>query len=119
MQNNNLEIKSINTLKKISVADAIDKNSEPWTNKTLCKANDSLLRVAVFEGEFKMHKHEHEDEVFFVLEGSIVIETDKGSFSLKEQEGLCVPKGIMHRPIAEKRAIVLMVENDSINITGD
>ncbi len=107
-------------LEKISIADTIEgKEDEFWFNQTLCKVNGSILRIGVFEGEFPMHTHDEDDEVFFVLEGSITIETEQKSFVLGAQEGLCVPKGVMHRPIAAQRAVVLMVENDGINPFGN
>ncbi len=106
-------------LEKISIEDTIKGQEEFWFNQTLCKVNGSILRVGVFEGEFPMHKHDEDDEVFFVLEGSIVIETEKENFILNKQEGMCVPRGVMHRPVAKEKAVVLMVENDGINPFGN
>ncbi len=106
-------------LEKIKVSEIVENCSDKWFNQTLCKVNSSVLRLGIFEGEFHMHKHDDDDEVFFVLSGSIVLETENGNFELGENEGVCVPKGIMHRPIAEKRAIVLMIENDGIQPVGD
>ncbi len=107
-------------LEKISIAETIEgKEDIFWFNQTLCKVNGSILRIGVFEGEFPMHTHDEDDEVFFVLEGSIVIETPEKSYTLNAQEGLCVPKGVMHRPIAKEKAVVLMVENDGINPFGN
>ena len=106
-------------LQKIDVPDIVKNCKAKWFNQSLCLVNGSVLRLGIFEGEFHMHKHEHDDEVFFVLNGSIVIETEKGNFTLKEQEGVCIPKGILHRPIAKEKAIVLMIENQGIKPTGD
>lgn len=106
-------------LEKIQISEVIDNCSDKWFNQTLCKVNSSVLRLGIFEGEFHMHKHDNDDEVFFVIQGSIVLETENGNFELKENEGICVPKGIMHRPIAEKKAIVLMIENEGIQPVGN
>lgn len=106
-------------LEKIKVSDVVDSCKDKWFNQTLCKVNSSVLRLGIFEGEFHMHKHENDDEVFFVLSGSIVLETENGNFNLGENEGICVPKGVMHRPIAKEKAIVLMIENDGIKPVGD
>lgn len=106
-------------LEKIKVPEIVKNNTDKWFNQTLCKVNSSVLRLGIFEGEFHMHKHDDDDEVFFVLNGSIIIETENGNFNLGENEGICIPKGVMHRPIAEKKAIVLMIENDGIEPTGD
>ncbi len=107
-------------LEKINITEAITGNDQIWFNQTLCRINSSVLRVGVFqEGAFPMHKHDNDDELFFVIEGSIKIETQDQIFTLNSQEGICVPKGVMHRPIVEQRSIVLMVENDSITPLGD
>ncbi len=106
-------------LEKIKVSDVVNNCKDKWFNQTLCKVNSSVLRLGVFEGEFHMHKHDADDEVFFVLQGSIILETENGNFELGENEGICVPKGVMHRPIAEKRAIVLLIENEGIEPIGD
>ena len=106
-------------LQKIDVPDIVKNCKDRWFNQSLCKVNGSVLRLGIFEGEFHWHKHENDDEVFFVLNGSLVIETEKGNFMLNEQEGVCIPKGIMHRPIAKEKTIVLMIENQGIKPTGD
>ena len=106
-------------LEKIKVSEIVENCSDKWFNQTLCKVNSSVLRLGIFEGEFHMHKHDNDDEVFFILNGSIVLETENGNFELRENEGICVPKGVLHRPIAQNKAIVLMIENDGIKPLGD
>ncbi len=108
-----------NYLEKISVAEALDGKMRPWFNQTLCRVGESVLRVGVFLGEYPMHKHDLEDEAFFVLEGEIVLETAAGRTELSQYEGICIPKGTMHRPIAEKQAIVLMMEPAGVRPEGD
>ncbi len=114
----NMDVK-YDYLQKIDVPDLVEKCRDKWFNQTLCKVNGSVLRLGIFEGEFHWHKHENDDEVFFVLEGSLLIETERGNFALKEREGVCIPKGTMHRPVAKEKAIVLMLENQGIKPTGD
>lgn len=114
----NMDIK-YDYLQVIDVPDVVNKCTEIWFNQTLCKVNSSLLRLGIFEGEFHWHKHDKEDEVFFVLNGSLMIETEKGTFELEEQQGICIPKGVMHRPIAKQKAIVLMIEEDTVKPVGD
>ena len=106
-------------LEKITINDIVESNKVKWFNQTLCKVNSSVLRLGIFEGEFHMHKHENDDEVFFVISGSIILETENGNFELNENEGVCVPKGVMHRPIAKEKAVVLMIENDGISPVGE
>ena len=116
--NFNMDLK-YDYLQKISVPEIVENNKEKWMNQSLCKVNDSVLRLGIFEGEFHWHKHDDDDEAFFILNGSLEIETEKGNFHLNEQEGVCIPKGVQHRPIAKKKTIVLMVENLGIKPAGD
>lgn len=106
-------------LEKISVPDIVKECKDKWFNQSLCQVNSSVFRVGIFEGEFHMHKHENDDEVFFVIEGGIVLETENGNFELNQYEGVCVPKGVMHRPIAKNKAVVLMIENLGIDPVGN
>lgn len=114
----NMDIK-YDYLEVIKTPEIIESCGEKWFNQTLCKVNSSVLRLGIFEGEFHMHKHENDDEVFFVLDGELVIESEKGNFHLGKYEGICIPKGIMHRPVADTKTIVLMIENEGIKPTGD
>lgn len=114
----NMDIK-YDYLEVIKVPEIIGDNKEKWFNQTLCRVNSSVLRLGIFEGEFHMHKHDNDDEVFFVLDGELLIESEKGNFKLKKNEGICIPKGIMHRTIANTKTIVLMIENEGIKPTGD
>ena len=92
----------------------------PWYNQTLCKVNDSVIRLGVFQpGEYHWHKHEQDDEFFFVLEGRFIIDLEGRSIELKPQEGFVVPKGVVHRTRAPERAVILMAETAAIVPTGD
>ena len=106
-------------LEKINVPEIVGNCTDKWFNQSLCHVNSSVFRLGIFEGEYHLHKHDHDDELFFVIEGSIVLETEKGNFELGQYEGVCVPKGIMHRPIAKNRAVVLMIENAGIDPIGN
>lgn len=114
----NMDIK-YDYLEVIKVPEIIENCKEKWFNQTLCKVNSSVLRLGIFEGEFHMHKHDNDDEVFYVLDGELIIESEKGNFKLGKNEGVCIPKGIMHRPIANTKTIVLMIENEGIKPIGD
>lgn len=106
-------------LEKINVPEIVKECTHKWFNQSLCEVNSSVFRLGIFEGEYHLHKHENDDELFFVIDGSIVLETEKGSFELGQFEGVCVPKGVMHRPIAKNKAIVLMIENIGIDPLGE
>jgi len=90
-----------------------------WYNQTLCKVNDSVIRLGVMQGEYHWHKHDRDDEFFFVLEGHFIIDLEDRSIDLRAQEGFVVPKGVVHRTRAPERAVILMVETAAIVPTGD
>jgi mannose-6-phosphate isomerase-like protein (cupin superfamily) len=92
----------------------------PWWNRTLTQVNDAVVRLAVMEGDFHWHKHDNEDEFFYVLEGALTIDIEGGSsVRLDPGQGVTVPRGRMHFPHAHGRTIVLMVEQASVTPTGD
>ncbi|HTT42475.1 MAG TPA: cupin domain-containing protein [Steroidobacteraceae bacterium] len=90
-----------------------------WYNQTLCAVNDSVMRLGVMQGEYHWHKHDNDDEFFFVLEGSFWIDLEGRSVELKPWQGFVVPKGIVHRTRAPQRAVILMAETRAIVPTGD
>jgi mannose-6-phosphate isomerase-like protein (cupin superfamily) len=92
----------------------------PWYNQTLCKVNDSVIRLGVFQpGEYHWHKHDQDDEFFFVLEGRFIIDLEGRSIELKPQQGFVVPRGVVHRTRAPERTVILMAETATIVPTGD
>ena len=90
-----------------------------WFNQTLCKVNDSVIRLGVVKGEYHWHKHDNDDEFFFVLEGSLLIDLEGESIELQPQQGYVVPKGVVHRIRALEKTVILMVETAAIVPTGD
>lgn len=90
-----------------------------WWNQTLCEVNDSLVRLAVIEGEYHWHKHENDDEFFYVLEGQLLMDIEGRTVELNPRQGVVVPKGAMHRPRAPKRTVMMMVETKNIVVTGN
>jgi len=103
----------------VDVPSLVKACTDKWYNQTLCKVNDSVVRLGVVQGEYHWHKHDAEDEFFFVLEGHFVIDLEDHSVELRPQEGFVVPKGILHRTRAPKRSVILMVESAAIVPTGD
>jgi mannose-6-phosphate isomerase-like protein (cupin superfamily) len=107
-------------LQKIDVPALVAANSHPWFNQTLSKVNESVLRLGVFEpGEYHWHKHDHDDELFFVLEGKLLVDLEGRTVELGRWEGLTVPRGVMHRTRAPERCVILMMETAAIVPTGD
>jgi mannose-6-phosphate isomerase-like protein (cupin superfamily) len=96
-----------------------DARNYKWFNQTLCKVNDSVVRVAMIEGEYHWHKHDDEDEFFFVVEGLLIIDLEERAVELAPGQGFVVPRGVVHRTRAPKRTLILMVENAGIIPTGN
>ncbi len=104
-----------------SLADACQHR---WYNQTLCKVNDSVVRMGVVQGEYHWHKHDDDDEFFYVVEGKLFIDlrepsAEERTVELAPRQGLVVPKGIVHRTRATERTVILMVENAGIIPTGN
>ncbi|RMG25968.1 MAG: cupin domain-containing protein [Armatimonadetes bacterium] len=97
----------------------VEENEHPWYNQTLCRVNDSVLRLGVFHGEYHWHKHDRDDELFFVLEGVLLVDLEDRTVELKPWQGFVVPRGIVHRTRAPEHAVVLMMETAEIVPTGD
>jgi mannose-6-phosphate isomerase-like protein (cupin superfamily) len=90
-----------------------------WYNQTLCQVNSSVVRIGVFEGEYHWHKHDADDEFFYVVEGKLLIDLEGRTVELAPRQGFVVPKGVMHRTRAPQRTVVLMFENAGIIPTGN
>ena len=106
-------------LSVIDVPHLVAACTDRWYNQTLCKVNDSVVRLGVLQGEYHWHKHDNDDEFFFVLDGRFIIDLEDRIVELAEREGFVVPKGIVHRTRAPERAVILMVETAAIVPTGD
>jgi mannose-6-phosphate isomerase-like protein (cupin superfamily) len=98
---------------------AVAAAQTPWWNRTLTEVNDSVVRLAVMEGDFHWHQHEAEDEFFYVVEGALTIELEDGKVELAPGQGVTIPRGKMHFPRAHGRTVVLMVEQGTVIPTGD
>ncbi len=90
-----------------------------WFNQTLCQVNASVVRVGVIEGEYHWHKHDADDEFFYVVDGQLLIDLEGRVVTLAPGQGMVIPKGVVHRTRAPRRTIILMVENAGIIPTGD
>jgi len=105
-------------LEKIDVNQMVRENPHKWFNQTLTKVNESVVRLGIVEGEYHWHKHDKEDEFFFVLSGQLLIDLEDHTVELNPNEGFTITKGVMHRPRAPKKTVMLMVETDTIVPTG-
>jgi mannose-6-phosphate isomerase-like protein (cupin superfamily) len=103
----------------IDVQALVDACTDQWYNQTLCQVNESIVRLGVIQGEYHWHKHEVEDEFFYVVEGRLLIDLEGRTVALEPRQGFVVPKGVVHRTRAPERAVILMVEPAGVVPTGD
>lgn len=106
-------------LEKVDVPAVVNQVKDQWFNQTLCKVNDSVIRLGVMQGEYHWHKHDNDDEFFFCLEGEFLVDLEDRTVTLGPFQGFVVPKGVVHRTRAPQRCVILMVENAGIVPTGD
>ena len=102
------------SLSLVDVPSLAESCTDRWYNQTLCKVNDSVVRLGVLQGEYHWHKHDNDDE-----EGRLSVDLEGRVVELAPRQGFVIPKGVMHRTRAEDRTVVLMVENAGIIPTGD
>ena len=96
-----------------------DAAPHKWYNQTLCQVNTSVVRLGVIEGEYHWHKHDNDDEFFYVVEGKLLIDLEERTVELSPRQGFVVSKGVLHRTRAPRRTVILMIENAGIIPTGD
>jgi mannose-6-phosphate isomerase-like protein (cupin superfamily) len=111
----NIEFQPLELIDEKALADAC---AYKWYNQTLCQVNGSVVRLGVVQGEYHWHKHDEDDEFFYVVEGKLSIDLEERTVELGPRQGFVVPKGIVHRTRAAERTVMLMVENAGIMPTG-
>ena len=110
----------VSALQRLDVQRLIDGTDQTWYNQTLCQVGDVVVRLGVMAGEYHWHKHDEQDEFFFVLDGLFRIELDgMDAVELRPRQMFIVPKGLMHRPVVPTRSSVLMIEQSGVVPTGD
>ncbi len=112
----NLLFEPLRVIDEKALADA---STHPWYNQTLCQVNGSVVRLGVVQGEYHWHKHDVDDEFFYVVEGRLLIDLEGRTVELSPRQGFVVPRGVLHRTRAPRRTVMLMVENAGIVPTGD
>lgn len=106
-------------LELIDAGTLADNAPSNWWNQSLCMVNECVVRIGVFEGEFHFHTHEQEDELFYVVEGRLLLDFQGRTVEIGPRQGMMVPRGVEHRTRAVERTVVLMVEAASVVPTGD
>ncbi len=103
----------------IDIPGMVRSCTDSWFNQTLCRVNDSVVRLGIVEGEYHWHRHDSDDEFFLVLEGRLTVELEDRRVELEPGQGFVVPRGLRHRTLAAERTVMLMVETAAISPTGD
>ena len=110
---------AFNAMEKIDVRALADACPHQWFNQTLCRVNESVVRLGVVEGEYHWHKHDDLDEFFYCVSGCFLIDMEDRTVELLPSQAFVIPKGVRHRPRAPQRTVILMVEGEGIVPTGD
>ena len=105
-------------LEVVDVSALVAACRDRWYNQTLCKVNESVVRLGVMQGEYHWHKHNEEDEFFYVIDGRLLIDLEERIVELAARQGFVVPRGVMHRTRAPERTVILMVERATVVPTG-
>jgi mannose-6-phosphate isomerase-like protein (cupin superfamily) len=90
-----------------------------WSPRVVGRVNDQYVKVTKLKGEFVWHKHDEEDELFFVIKGRLVIQYQDGAVELNEGDVHIVPKGVLHNPVAAEECWIALIETVSTKHTGD
>jgi len=106
-------------LEKIDIPALVNECMDKWYNESLTKVNNSVVRIGIVEGEYHWHKHDNDDEFFFVLEGRLFVDIEDKTTELLPHQGITVTKGLMHRTRAPQRTVMFMLETSSIQPEGD
>ena len=103
----------------INLTEKFDLFTEQWHPKIAGELNDSYVKIAKLQGEFVWHHHENEDELFFVVKGTLTIKLRDQDLTLHEGEFVVIPKGVEHLPVAEEEVWIMMLEPKTTSNTGN
>ena len=106
-------------MNKINIAEKLSLFHDHWNPRIVGELNGQHVKLVKFQGEFVWHKHDDEDELFYVLDGSFKMEFRDNTVEINQNEFLVVPRGIEHRPVAENEVSVLLFEPASTLNTGN
>ena len=113
-----LDIK-FDQLERFDIQQMVNECTDKWFNQTLTRVNESVVRLGIVEGEYHWHKHDNDDEFFFVIDGQLLIDLEDRTIELNPNQGVTISKGVLHRTRAPGKTVMLMVETSTIQPTGD
>ena len=106
-------------MKTVNLAEKFARFAEPWSPKIVGELNGQYVKLARFAGDFVWHHHEAEDELFYVVKGEIVVQLEDRELRVREGEFTIIPRGVKHRPVAKREALVLLFEPRATVNTGE
>ena len=106
-------------IEKIGIEEKLSKFNDHWNPRIIGELNGQHVKLAKFKGEFVWHKHDNEDEMFYVLKGEFNMEFRDKTVLVKENEMIIVPRGVEHRPVAQNEVSIMLFEPCSTINTGD
>lgn len=106
-------------MEKVNLEQKFQLFTEHWSPKIVGELNGQHVKLARLKGEFVWHKHDLEDELFFIVKGSLKMEFRDKTIVVNENEFIVVPRGVEHRPVAEKEVLVMLFEPATTLNTGD
>ena len=106
-------------MNKVNIPEKLSLFKDYWNPRIVGDLNGQLVKLVKFKGEFVWHKHEHEDELFYVIKGKFIMEYRDEKIEIKENEFIIVPKGTEHRPVAANEVAVMLFEPKTTLNTGD
>ena len=107
------------SFKKVNLKEKLALFSEYWSPRIVGELNGQFVKLVKAKGTFDWHKHDEEDELFYVVKGSFKIELEDETVHVNEGELIIIPKGKMHRPVAEEEVQLMLFEPVSTLNTGD
>lgn len=106
-------------IEKVNLLGKLSQFNDHWNPRVVGELNRQHVKLAKLKGEFVWHKHDNEDELFFVVKGNLIIELRDKTINLEEGEFCIIPKGVEHKPVAENEVEVMLFEPATTLNTGD
>jgi len=105
-------------LTRFDVHAIVDATTDTWWNQSLVTVNDCVARLGIVHGEFHWHRHEDEDELFYIVSGRLLLDLEDETIELRPGQGITVPRGVLHRTRAPEKTVMLMVEGRGVDPEG-
>jgi mannose-6-phosphate isomerase-like protein (cupin superfamily) len=108
-----------NRVEVVDIAQKFGLFDEAWRPKIAGELNDSYVKLVKFRGEFVWHLHENEDELFWVVKGTLVIKLRDGDVTIRPGQFVIIPKGVEHLPVAAEEVHAILLEPKTTVNTGN